>query len=72
MTGEFMNPYPYGRLGVIEKGANADTLLVDGNPLQDLSVIGTNDKWFDVPEPPESPETIRNITKDGKIFKNSL
>ena len=72
MTGDFMNPYPDGKLGVIEKGAYADVLLVDGNPLEDLSVIGTNDKWFDAPEPPESPKGIRVIMKDGVIYKNSL
>lgn len=72
MTGEFMNPYPDGKLGVIEEGAYADILIVDGNPLQNLSVIGTSDKWFDAPTPPESPETIRIIMKDGKIYKNDL
>jgi len=72
MTGEFMNPYPDGKLGVIEEGAYADILIVDGNPLKDLSVIGTNDKWFDAPTPPKSPETIRIIMKDGKIYKNTL
>jgi len=72
MTGEFMNPYPEGKLGVVEKGAYADLLLVDGNPLEDLSVIGTNEKWFDAPEPPESPKTIRIIMKDGVIYKNTL
>jgi len=72
MTGEYMNPWPEGKLGVIEEGAYADLLIVDGNPLQDLSVIGTNEKWFDAPEPPESPATIRIIMKDGKIYKNTL
>ena len=72
MTGEFMNPYPEGKLGVIEAGAYADLLIVDGNPLEDLSVIGTNEKWFDAPEPSESPETIRIIMKDGVIYKNTL
>jgi imidazolonepropionase-like amidohydrolase len=72
MSGEFMNPYPEGKLGVIEAGAYADILIVDGNPLEDLSVIGTSEKWFDAPEPPESPETIRIIMKDGKIYKNTL
>jgi imidazolonepropionase-like amidohydrolase len=72
MTGTFMNPYPDGKLGVIEEGAYADILLIDGNPLEDLSVIGTSDKWFDAPEPPESPETIRFIMKDGVIYKNTL
>jgi imidazolonepropionase-like amidohydrolase len=72
MSGEFMNPYPDGKLGVIEAGAYADILIVDGDPLKDLSVIGTNDKWFDAPTPPESPETIRIIMKDGEIYKNTL
>jgi len=72
MTGEFMNPFPEGKLGVIEEGAYADIIVVDGNPLEDLSVIGTNDKWFDAPTPPESPATIRIIMKDGVIYKNSL
>jgi len=72
MSGEFMNPYPHGKLGVIEKGAYADILVVDGNPLEDLSVIGTSDKWFDAPTPPQSPKTIRIIMKDGKIYKNTL
>ena len=33
-----MNPYP-GKLGVIQEGAYADILLVDGNPLKDISVL---------------------------------
>jgi imidazolonepropionase-like amidohydrolase len=72
MSGEFMNPYPEGALGLIQEGAYADILVVDGNPLEDLSVLGTSDKWFDAPEPPESPETIRIIMKNGKIYKNTL
>jgi len=72
MSGDFMNPYPDGKLGVIEEGAYADILLVDGNPLEDFSVMGTSDKWFDGPVRPESPETIRVIMKDGKIYKNTL
>jgi imidazolonepropionase-like amidohydrolase len=72
MTGDFMNPYPEGKLGVIEKGAYADILLIDGNPLEDITVIGTGDKWFGAKPRPASPETIRIIMKDGKIYKNSL
>lgn len=72
LSGEFMNPYPEGKLGVIEEGAYADILIVDGDPLEDLSTIGTSDKWFDSPERPESPETIRIIMKDGVIYKNTL
>jgi imidazolonepropionase-like amidohydrolase len=53
------NPYP-GRLGVIEEGALADLLLVNGNPLDDLDLIST-------------PATsLAVIMKDGKIHKNLL
>lgn len=41
------NAYPDAALGVIEPGAYADILLVDGNPLEDVSAIGANEKWFD-------------------------
>jgi imidazolonepropionase-like amidohydrolase len=53
------NPYP-GRLGVIEEGALADLLLVDGNPLENIELM-------------EDPR--RNfllIMKDGKVYKNSV
>ena len=72
LSGDFMNPYPEGKLGVIEEGAYADILIVDGNPLEDFSVVGSGDKWFDAEPRPESPETIRIIMKDGKIYKNTL
>jgi imidazolonepropionase-like amidohydrolase len=72
LSGDFMNPYPEGKLGVIEEGAYADLLVLDGNPLEDFSVVGTGDKWFGAQPRPESPETIRVIMKDGKIYKNSL
>jgi imidazolonepropionase-like amidohydrolase len=72
LSGDFMNPYPEGKLGVIEEGAYADILIVDGNPLEDFSVVGTGDKWFDAEPRPESPETIRIIMKDGDIYKNTL
>ena len=72
MTGDFMNPYPAGKLGVVEKGAYADLLLLDGNPLEDFSVVGTGDKWFGADPRPDSPETIRIIMKDGVIYKNTL
>jgi len=71
LSGPVMNPYPETKLGVIEQGATADILLVDGNPLQDLSVIGAVDKWFDAP-PRNGVKTIRIIMKDGKIYKNTL
>jgi imidazolonepropionase-like amidohydrolase len=72
LSGDFMNPYTQGKLGVIEEGAYADILIVDGNPLEDFSVAGTGAKWFDAELRPDSPETIRIIMKDGKIYKNTL
>ncbi|MEM6566318.1 MAG: amidohydrolase family protein [Pseudomonadota bacterium] len=72
LSGNFMNPYPDGKLGVIEKGAYADILILDGNPLEDFSVIGAGEKWFDAELRPYSPETIRVIMKDGVIYKNTL
>jgi len=53
------NPYP-GKLGVIEEGALADMLLVDGDPIANLKLIADPGKNFVV------------IMKDGKIYKNSL
>ena len=70
LTGE-NNPYD-GKIGVIEKGALADILLVDGNPLENMSAIGANPQWLDAePRGPEV-EPIRVIMKDGKIYKNTL
>jgi imidazolonepropionase-like amidohydrolase len=53
------NPYP-GKLGVVEQGALADLLLVDGDPIANIKLIEDPAKNFVV------------IMKDGKIFKNSL
>ena len=53
------NPYP-GRLGVVEEGALADLLLVDGNPLENIDLIAD----------PES--NFRVIMKDGRVYKNTL
>ena len=53
------NPYP-GKLGVIEEGAYADLLLVDGNPLENIDLIGDPEKNFVI------------IMKDGQIYKNTL
>lgn len=71
LSGEVLDPYPEGKLGVIEKGAYADILLVDGNPLKDITVIGGNEKWFDA-QPRDGIKTLRVIMKDGKIYKNTL
>lgn len=53
------NPYP-GKLGVVEEGALADLLLIDGNPLENIKLI-------------EDPaRTLLVIMKDGKVVKNLL
>jgi len=66
------NPYQAGKLGIIEAGAYADILLVDGNPLEDISVIGGATEWFDADPEWKPIETLRIIMKDGKIYKNTL
>ncbi|WP_246786889.1 amidohydrolase family protein [Bradyrhizobium sp. USDA 3458] len=53
------NPYP-GMLGVVEEGALADLLLVDGNPIDNVKLIEDPAKNFLV------------IMKDGKVYKNLL
>jgi imidazolonepropionase-like amidohydrolase len=69
-TGD-LNPYPLGPIGVIAEGAYADILLVEGNPLEDASVLGANELWYDAP-PREGVDGIDLIMKDGVIFKNTL
>ena len=71
LSGEVMDPYPEGKLGVIEAGAYADLLIVDGNPLEDITVIGGNEKWFDAAVR-DGIETMKLIMKDGVIYKNTL
>ena len=39
------NPYP-GRLGVVAEGAIADLILVDGDPVADISLIGRPEEAF--------------------------
>ncbi len=67
------NPYPDGTLGVIEEGAYADLLLVDGNPLEDITIIGGNPQLFDAPDRKAGEiATMHLIMKDGVIYKNTL
>jgi imidazolonepropionase-like amidohydrolase len=49
-----------GKLGVLEPGALADLLVVEGNPLEDIRVL----------EKPD--ENLRVIVKDGRVVKTSL
>lgn len=53
------SPYP-GKLGVVEPGALADLLLVDGDPLANIKLIEDPARNFVV------------IMKDGRIYKNTL
>jgi imidazolonepropionase-like amidohydrolase len=66
------NPYQDGPLGVIEEGAYADILLVDGNPLEDITVIGGNEEWFDADPEFKLIPTIQLVMKDGKIYRNEI
>ena len=70
LTGE-NNPYR-GKLGVIEEGAFADLLIVDGNPLDDITAIGGNSEWLDAEPRGRDVDTIRVIMKNGVIYKNTL
>jgi imidazolonepropionase-like amidohydrolase len=73
LAGEVLDPYFEGGLGVVKAGAYADLLIVDGNPLEDLSVIGANEKWLDAPEREiDAIEKMKLIMKDGKVYKNTL
>src|SRR5262249_19305712 len=53
------NPYP-GKLGVVEEGALADLLVLDGDPIANIDLVADPAKNFLV------------IMKDGKIYKNTL
>lgn len=53
------NPYP-GTIGVVEEGALADLLLVDGDPTVDISLVARPEQSFKV------------IMKDGVVYKDTL
>jgi imidazolonepropionase-like amidohydrolase len=53
------SPYS-GKLGVVQEGALADLLLVDGDPIADIKLIEDAGKNFVV------------IMKDGVVYKNSV
>jgi imidazolonepropionase-like amidohydrolase len=53
------NPYP-GKLGVVEEGALADLLVVNGDPIADVTLLAR-------------PETsLALIMKGGRIYKDTL
>jgi imidazolonepropionase-like amidohydrolase len=49
-----------GELGVVAENARADLLVIDGNPLKDISVLE------------RSAETMRLIMKEGVLYKDEL
>lgn len=53
--------YPYnGKMGVVQEGALADLLLVDGNPVENIKLVENLATNFFV------------IMKDGEVYKNLL
>jgi imidazolonepropionase-like amidohydrolase len=59
MSGQ-RNPHKESKLGVILEGAYADLLIVDGNLLEDITLLADPEK------------NLKLIMKDGKIYKNTL
>lgn len=55
----YQNPYPEGKIGVLEEGSFADILIIDGNPVEDVAVLADRDN-------------IKFIMKDAKVYKNTL
>ncbi len=54
------HPYQEGPLGVVKEGAYADLIIVDGNPLENLELVGDPGKNFVL------------IMKDGRVYKNTI
>ncbi len=59
MSGPNRDTYLDGALGVVQEGAYADLLLVEGNPLESLNAVADTDN-------------LKIVMKDGKIFKDIL
>ncbi len=54
-----MNPYPEGQVGILGKGSFADLLIVEGNPLEKVSLLA-------------DMSNTKLIMKDGIIYKNIM
>jgi len=54
------NPYKEAKLGVIQEGAWADMLLVDGDPTKDIDILKDYER------------NLLVIIKDGNIYKNMI
>lgn len=55
----YQDPYPEGKIGLLEKGSFADLLIVDGNPVEDLDILADRNN-------------IRLILKNAVVYKNTL
>lgn len=55
----YQNPYPEGKIGVLEEGSFADLCIVEGNPVEDLDILADRNN-------------MKLIMKDGKIYKDIL
>ncbi len=53
------NPYP-GKLGAVEKDALADLIVVNGDPIADIALLGKPDA------------SLAMILKGGRIYKNTI
>ncbi|MCK5087753.1 MAG: amidohydrolase family protein [Melioribacteraceae bacterium] len=49
--------YKEAKLGVVEEGAWADLIIINGNPIEDVKVFAKTDN-------------MKLVMKDGKIYKN--
>ena len=54
------HPYKEAKLGVLQRGAWADMLLVNGDPTQDIDLLKDYERNLAV------------IIKDGKVWKNTI
>lgn len=55
----YQNPYPEGKIGVLEAGSFADLLIIKGNPVEDLDILADKNN-------------ILFIMKNAVIYKNIL
>ena len=57
MSGPGRDYYKEAKLGVVEEGAWADLIILNGNPIEDVHALAKT-------------EDMKLIMKDGKIYKN--
>ncbi len=57
LSGE-MNPYKEGALGVIQEGAYADIIIVEGNPLIEIMAL--------------KRDHVKVVMKNGVVHKNTF